>query len=67
MDWDPWRPAVRKSTVPWTRGMRRPCVRRTAQPSGILSTDKMINDEIATNTKQRFEKNMKGVKVIGGA
>lgn len=37
-----------------------------AQPSGILSTDKMINDEIATNTKQRFEKNMKGVKVIGG-
>lgn len=37
-----------------------------AQPSGILSTDKMINDEIARNTKKRFEQNMKGVKVIGG-
>lgn len=36
-----------------------------SQPSGILSTDKMINDEIARNTKERFEANMSGVKVIG--
>lgn len=37
-----------------------------SQPSGILSTDKMINDEIAQTTKDRFEKNKRGVKVVGG-
>ncbi|PLS24346.1 phage portal protein [Bifidobacterium imperatoris] len=36
-----------------------------AQPSGILSSDKIINNEISENTKRQFEKNMKGVKVIG--